>query len=159
MKNLLLILAAGAFFITSCSKEYVPVQSTNQVFTNDLQKVEYITTKTAFTAELVSSEGNPVTSAEQITPNTLYKVKIKGPSSLYYRIKFGDGFTVVDHGQSIVKTNKLNAESLTGEKVITIKTNASEESSIYMSIVPIHAREGDKLQRESPQRFLFPANY
>ncbi|MCJ8167659.1 hypothetical protein MKJ04_22670 [Pontibacter sp. E15-1] len=157
MKNIFLFIPIILLFFACNTQEYDEVsdKKTN-LYSKDIKQISGTNSITDFDAYLLDLNGQEVTDLSHLKPNAVYDIVVESKSPAHFRIKFSDGFTVINAPASI-SNSRRTIEVPSTSTIFTIKTNQDAASGVYVNIVPIH-RNGKDLIRERSKNFLFPAS-
>ena len=114
----------------------------------DIGNIEWVKTKTPFSAILLDESENIVTSASDLKPNTSYILRLKSDEPMNFKIQFADGFKVTKGDFSKISQNHTVDYH--------IKTVDELGEQLYVNIIPLLKKDDVKFVKESPSNFLLP---
>ncbi|PRY09827.1 hypothetical protein CLV24_11731 [Pontibacter ummariensis] len=154
MRNILILIPMIVLLLSCNEQEGEEVTVDNvSLYSADIKQMAGTKASTNFSAKLVDLSGHEVTDQSQIKANSIYLIRVESGSPAYFRIKFADGFTVIDAPKGNQSGDEPGPPSTTA--TFTIKTNEDAASGVYVNIVPIH-KDGNAVIRERSKNFLFP---
>lgn len=155
MKNIFLLIPV-ALLLSACNAQEeneISVEG-RALYSTDINQIAGTNSTTDFDAKLLELNGQEVTDLSQLKPNTIYDLVAESESPAYFRIKFSDGFTVINAPVAMHNSRRAIEAPSTMTK-FTIRTNEDAVSGIYVNIVPLH-KNGDDIARERSKNFMFP---